>query len=231
MEKATSSAPTWQGADGHGGVEEPVHVSKFQAREPGDPGNTPEEEIFLQGRPVNVYDGNAGMHVVGKSDGSVLPAKSANKGVSETPAELMEERDPVKRNVEQSHPPRTLSRKLDGTNGLDRMRGTARKDGKMKFTALLHHADVGALRRSFFKLKKTAAVGIDGVTWKDYERDLEANLMDLHGRIHRGGYRAKPSRRSYIDKPDGRKRKLGITSHRGHDQPGLDDRVSGASDR
>ncbi len=152
------------------------------------------------------------MHVVGKSDGSVLPAKSANKGVSETPAELMEERDPVERNVEQSHPPRTPSRKFGGTNGLDRVRGAARKDGKMKFTALLHHADVEALRRSFFKLKRTAAVGIDGVTWKDYERDLEANLSDLHGRIHRGSYRAKPSRRSYIDKPDGRKRKLGITS-------------------
>ena len=152
------------------------------------------------------------MHVVGKSDGSVVPAKSANKGVSETPAELMEERDPVERNVEQSHPSRTPSRKFDGTNGLDRVRGAARKDGKMKFTALLHHADVEALRRSFFKLKRTAAVGIDGVTWKDYERDLEANLSDLHGRIHRGGYRAKPMRRSYIDKPDGRKRKLGITS-------------------
>ena len=70
-EKATPSAPTWQDVDGHGGVADTEHVSKFQAREPGDPNNTPEEEIFLQGRPVNVYDGNAGMHVVGKSDGSV----------------------------------------------------------------------------------------------------------------------------------------------------------------
>jgi len=56
------------------------------------------------------------------------------------------------------------------------------------------------------------SIGIDGVTWHDYERDLEANLIDLQGRIHRGSYRAKPSRRRYIDKPDGRKRKLGITS-------------------
>jgi group II intron reverse transcriptase/maturase len=92
------------------------------------------------------------------------------------------------------------------------VREAAHKDGKLKFTALLHHADVDALRRSFFKLKKTAAVGIDGVTWHDYEHDLEAKLIDLHGRIHRGSYRAKPSRRSYIDKPDGRKRKLGIAS-------------------
>ncbi len=94
-------------------------------RSESNPDNTPEDEILLQGRPENVHDGNAGMHVVGKSDGSVVPAKSANKGVSETPAELMEERDPVERNVEQSHPSRTLSRKIDGTNGLDRVRGAA----------------------------------------------------------------------------------------------------------
>ncbi|MGB6221394.1 MAG: group II intron reverse transcriptase/maturase [Haloferula sp.] len=92
------------------------------------------------------------------------------------------------------------------------MREAARKDGKLKFTALLHHADADALRRSFFKLKQTAAVGVDGVTWHDYEHDLEAKLIDLHGRIHRGSYRAKPSRRRYIEKPDGRKRKLGIAS-------------------
>ena len=115
--------------------------------------NTLEEEIFLQGRPMNVSDESIGMHVGGKSDGSVLPAKSANNGVSETPAELMEERNPVERNVDQSHPSRTPSRKFDGTNGLDRVRGAARKDGKMKFTALLHHADVDALRRSFFSLR------------------------------------------------------------------------------
>jgi hypothetical protein len=58
-------------------------------------------------------------------------------------------------------------------------------------------------------LKKTAAVGVDGVTWFEYERDLEANLKDLHGRIHRGSYLAKPSRRSWIPKPDGRKRPPG----------------------
>jgi group II intron reverse transcriptase/maturase len=98
------------------------------------------------------------------------------------------------------------------SSGLDRVRGAARKDGDLKFTALLHHADVDALRRSFFKLKKTAAVGIDGVTWQEYGQALEENLIDLHGRIHRGSYRAKPSRRRYIDKPDGRKRALGIAS-------------------
>jgi group II intron reverse transcriptase/maturase len=95
---------------------------------------------------------------------------------------------------------------------LDRVRGAARKDGDLKFTALLHHADVDALRQSFFKLKKKAAVGIDGITWHDYEQALEVNLIDLHGRIHRGSYRAKPSLRRYINKPDGRKRALGISA-------------------
>jgi group II intron reverse transcriptase/maturase len=110
----------------------------------------------------------------------------------------------------QPAPPRIQSRDKAEASGLDRVRGAARKDGDLRFTALLHHADVDALRRSFFKLKKTAAVGIDGVTWQDYEQALEENLTDLHGRIHRGSYRAKPSLRCYIDKPDGRKRALGI---------------------
>jgi len=105
-----------------------------------------------------------------------------------------------------------VNRNKAGTGGLDRVREAARKDGDLKFTALLHHADVDALRHSFFKLKKKAAVGIDGVTWHDYERGLEVNLADLHDRIHRGSYRAKPSLRRYIDKPDGRKRALGIAA-------------------
>jgi RNA-directed DNA polymerase len=92
------------------------------------------------------------------------------------------------------------------------VRGAARKDGASEFPALLHHADVDALRRSYLQLKKTAAVGIDGIAWQDYGQALEENLTDLHGRIHRGSYRAKPSRRRYIDKSDGRKRVLGIAS-------------------
>jgi RNA-directed DNA polymerase len=104
------------------------------------------------------------------------------------------------------------SRDKAESSGLDRVRGAARKDGDLRFTALPHHADVDALRRSFLKLRKTAAVGIDGVTWHDYEQALEENLTDLHGRIHRGSYRAKPSLRRYIDKPEGRKRALGIAA-------------------
>ena len=92
----------------------------------------------------------------------------------------------AERNADQTHPPRAQSRTKVGKRGLEGVGEAARKDGKLKFVSLLHHADVEALRRSFYQLKKTAAVGIDGVTWQDYEHDLEAKLKDLHGRIHRG---------------------------------------------
>ena len=92
------------------------------------------------------------------------------------------------------------------------MREAVRKDGQLKFTALLHHVDEDCLTESFYQLKRTAAVGIDQVTWHDYELNLEANITDLHGRVHRGAYRAKPSRRVWIPKPDGRQRPLGVTS-------------------
>jgi group II intron reverse transcriptase/maturase len=95
---------------------------------------------------------------------------------------------------------------------LSGVREAARKDGRLKFTALLHHVDEDCLTESFYQLKRTAAVGIDQVTWHDYELNLEANITDLHGRIHRGAYRAKPSRRVWIPKPDGRQRPLGVAS-------------------
>jgi retron-type reverse transcriptase len=80
------------------------------------------------------------------------------------------------------------------------------------FTALLHHLDVGRLRVAYFALRPKAAPGVDGVTWADYGLDLEANLRDLHARVHRGGYRAKPSRRAFIPKADGRQRPLGVAA-------------------
>jgi group II intron reverse transcriptase/maturase len=92
------------------------------------------------------------------------------------------------------------------------VREAARKDSKLKFTALLHHVNEDCLTESFYNLKKKAAVGVDKVTWHEYERNLEVNIADLHGRIHRGAYRAKPSRRTWIPKPDGRLRPLGIAS-------------------
>ena len=89
---------------------------------------------------------------------------------------------------------------------------TARKNGKLKFTALLHHVTVELLRESYYSLKRQAAPGVDGVTWQEYGEGLEGRLADLHGRIHRGAYRAQPSRRVWIPKPDGRQRPLGVAA-------------------
>jgi group II intron reverse transcriptase/maturase len=88
----------------------------------------------------------------------------------------------------------------------------ARKNGKLKFTALLHHVTVELLRESYYCLKRQAAPGVDGVTWQEYGEGLEGRLTNLHGRIHRGAYRAQPSRRVWIPKPDGRQRPLGVAA-------------------
>jgi group II intron reverse transcriptase/maturase len=92
------------------------------------------------------------------------------------------------------------------------VRETARNRRELKFTNLLHHLNVELLTSSFYQLKKTAAVGIDRVTWHEYEQGLQDRINDLHGRIHRGAFRATPSKRVYIEKADGRKRPLGIPS-------------------
>jgi group II intron reverse transcriptase/maturase len=92
------------------------------------------------------------------------------------------------------------------------VREAAKQDGKLKFTALLHHVSIDLLRDSYHSLKKQAAPGVDGMTWEEYGKDLEARLSDLHGRIHRGAYRAQPSRRVWIPKADGRQRPLGIAA-------------------
>ena len=88
----------------------------------------------------------------------------------------------------------------------------AKEDGKLQFTALLHHVSVDLLRSSYQSLKKRAAAGVDGVTREEYGEGLEERLTDLHGRIHRGAYQAQPSRRVWIPKPDGRERPLGIAA-------------------
>ena len=92
------------------------------------------------------------------------------------------------------------------------MRRVARERKQEQFTALLHHVTVRLLRESFDALKKNAAPGVDGVTWRDYETGLEDRIIDLHSRVHRGTYRAQPSRRVYIPKADGRQRPLGIAA-------------------
>jgi retron-type reverse transcriptase len=90
------------------------------------------------------------------------------------------------------------------------VRKVARKDKRTRFTALLHHVSAGLLRDSYYALKREAAPGIDGVKWQEYETGLDEKLADLNGRIHRGTYRAQPSKRAYIPKADGQQRPLGI---------------------
>ena len=149
-------------------------------------------------------------HGQGESYRGIVPTKQPNKG-GEPPAEVAEGRPWTKENTPQSNPLRTPSRE-SGPSGLERVRETARKNGKLKFTALLHHVTVELLRESYYGLKRQAAPGVDGVTWEEYGEGLEVRLTDLHGRIHRGAYRAQPSRRVWIPKPDGRQRPLGIAA-------------------
>jgi RNA-directed DNA polymerase len=146
----------------------------------------------------------------GESYHGVVPTKQPNQS-GEPPAEVVEGRPWTKENTLQSNPHRTPSRE-SGPSGLERVRKTARKDGKLKFTALLHHVTVELLRESYFCLKRQAAPGVDGVTWQEYGEGLGERLVNLHGRIHRGAYRAQPSRRVWIPKPDGRQRPLGVAA-------------------
>ena len=101
---------------------------------------------------------------------------------------------------------------LRAPSELDRVRKVARKDKDARFTALMHHITVERLEAAYRAIRPGAAPGVDGVTWLDYGQELQENLEDLHARVQRGAYRAKPSRRTYIPKADGRQRPLGIAS-------------------
>jgi len=149
-------------------------------------------------------------YVGGESDGRVLPTKCPNNG-GDPSAEGMEGRRPTKENIEHTTAPRTQSR-TSALRGVLGVREVARKEKGKQFTALLHHVTVARLRDSFYALKRDAAPGVDAVTWKEYETDLEAHVLDLHSRVHRGTYRALPSKRAYIPKADGRQRPLGIAA-------------------
>ena len=98
------------------------------------------------------------------------------------------------------------------SQALERVRQAASQRKKEKFTALLHHVSIDLLRKSFLALKRNASPGVDGLTWRAYQADLDRNLTDLHGRVHRGAYRALPSRRTYIPKADGRQRPLAVAA-------------------
>jgi retron-type reverse transcriptase len=95
---------------------------------------------------------------------------------------------------------------------LERVREVARRDRGARFTALLHHVDLNRLRAAYWAIRPQAAPGVDGVTWAAYGQELEANLHDLHQRLHSERYQARPSRRAYIPKADGRQRPLGIAT-------------------
>jgi group II intron reverse transcriptase/maturase len=146
----------------------------------------------------------------GKSDGPVVPAKLPNNAQGGA-AEVVEGRGPAEGNTA-SETRAGLRAGVGVSSDLDRVRRAARKDKDAQFTALLHHVDVDRLRAAYLALRPKAAPGVDGVTWADYGLDLEANLRDLHARVHRGSYRAKPSRRAFIPNADGRQRPLGVAA-------------------
>ena len=150
------------------------------------------------------------MHGGGESYSGIVPAEQPNKS-GRPPAEVVEGRPLTKENTQEPNPCRTPSRE-SGPSGLARVREAAKQDGKLKFTALLHHVSIDLLRESYYSLKKKAAPGVDGVTWQEYGQGLEVRLSDLHGRVHRGAYHAQPSRRVWIPKADGRQRPLGIAA-------------------
>ena len=145
-----------------------------------------------------------------------VPKKPSNKGQAQVfegadSAEVVEGRGAAKGNAEESPAGRTPSRETALT-GLQRVRETAKLDRRLKFTALLHHITPSLLVESFYDLNKTAAVGVDGVTWRDYENTLYERVHELHREIHTGAYRAQASRRTYILKTDGKLRPLGIAA-------------------
>jgi RNA-directed DNA polymerase len=146
-----------------------------------------------------------------KSDGPVVPLKSPNNA-GQPVAEEAEGRGPAKGNPPQQNAPRT-QRRQGAPSALERMRLAAARDRRMRFTALLHHVyDLERLRVAYLSLKREAAAGVDGETWRHYGERLEENLRDLSDRLKRGAYRAKPVRRVYIAKTDGRRRPLGVTA-------------------
>ena len=145
-----------------------------------------------------------------KSDSAIVAVKSTNKGAS-VPAEPMEPRAEPKGNLESQSTRRAQDRE-SVSHAADRIRQFVQREPQERLTALLHHVTVDALRWAFFDLKKDVAAGVDGMTWRMYGEGLEGRLADLHDRVHSGAYRARPSRRVNIPKPDGGTRPLGVAA-------------------
>ena len=150
------------------------------------------------------------MHGHEKSDSVIVAMKPANKA-EQSAAERVEPRAETKGNADQQSTRLTQSR-TSVSQALDRIRKVAKEKKKEKFTALFHHINTELLEEAFFELEKNAAPGVDRLTWEDYEADLDRNIEDLHDRVQRGAYRALPSRRVYIPKPDGRQRPLAVAA-------------------
>jgi RNA-directed DNA polymerase len=163
-----------------------------------------------QGRSAKATSRTADMHVLEKSDCAVLPVNQSNKG-GQPSTESGEGRAQTKENIVESHMRPTQSGKRV-SQGLDGVRRAAKERKQEQFTAVLHHLSIELLRDSFYALQRRASPGVDGVRWQEYETGLEDRLIDLHSRVHRGAYRAKPSRRVFIPKADGRQRPLGVAA-------------------
>src|SRR5262249_51135326 len=150
------------------------------------------------------------MHGRGKSDSAIVAVKPANNA-EQSAAELAEPRAGTEGNASQQSPCRAQNRE-SVSQALERIRQAARQRRNERFTSLTHHISIDLLGAAFYELKRNAAPGVDGLTWQAYEEDLEQNLIDLHARVHRGAYRALPSRRQYIPKADGRQRPLAVAA-------------------
>jgi group II intron reverse transcriptase/maturase len=153
-----------------------------------------------------------------KSDGRIVPEKPANKAYGAPQvAEEVEGRGPTKGNSGQQTRGRTQSRE-SLQQALDRIRQSARRDAEQQFTSLWHHVyNRDRLEEAYKRLNRKGAAGVDQVTWRAYGENLEENLEGLSGRLARGAYRARPVRRVYISKPDGRQRPIGV--------PALEDKI------
>src|SRR6059058_839902 len=146
----------------------------------------------------------------GKSDSAIVAGKPTNKA-GQLAAESVEPSAEAKGNASQQSTRRAQDRERV-SQALERIRQVARQRKKERFTSLFHHISVELLRVAFLALKRDAAPGVDGLTWQDYEADLDRKIENLHVRVHRGAYRALPSRRHYIPKADGQQRPLAIAA-------------------
>jgi retron-type reverse transcriptase len=191
-----------------GAVKDPSRVQNLSAREPGDPHAA---RIGNAGRIEKARGHKSMMHGKGKSDRFMVPTKRSNKPAT-AGAETVEERDRTEGNADEQNADRTQNRIQSAPRALDRVRERAKRERHAKLTALLHHVTIDRLREAYLGLHRDASPGVDGVTWGQYGERLDGNLVELHARLHRGAYRAKPSRRTYIPKADGRQRPLGIAT-------------------